>query len=464
MSKEYDPQIKGNILIVDDSLDNLRLLSSVLIKQGYRVHCVADGEMALHAIRGEVPDLILLDIILPAIDGYKLCKIFKANEKTRQIPVIFISSLDSESDKVQAFKIGCADFITKPFLIEELLVRVENQFKIYREQKHLKKLLYQNVKERKTVEKELNQSRALLAGVLNSSLDGIAAFEAIRDRWGKIIDFRWLIVNPVAAMTVGETGNSLRGQLLLETLSNKLFEGLFDLFVQVVENCIVLDQEHYYSSDQNWFHVVAVKLGDGFVVNFRDITERKQMEIALKEANLELRRQANIDSLTQVANRRRFDEYLTQEWSRCAREKQTLSLILCDVDYFKFYNDAYGHQAGDECLYKVAQGMTMSIKRPADVVFRYGGEEFAMILPFTQGEGALKVAQDVREQIIKLQIPHDLSEVSHYVTLSLGVSSIIPHMESSPECLIAAADRALYEAKALGRNRVEYKALELPLA
>ena len=199
-------------------------------------------------------------------------------------------------------------------------------------------------------------------------------------------------------------------------------------------------------------------------MNFRDITERKQMEIALKEANLELRRQANIDSLTQVANRRRFDEYLTQEWSRCAREKQTLSLILCDVDYFKFYNDAYGHQAGDECLYKVAQGMTMSIKRPADVVFRYGGEEFAMILPFTQGEGALKVAQDVREQIIKLQIPHDLSEVSHYVTLSLGVSSIIPNIESSPECLIAAADRALYEAKALGRNRVEYKALELPLA
>ena len=106
----------------------------------------------------------------------------------------------------------------------------------------------------------------------------------------------------------------------------------------------------------------------------------------------------------------------------------------------------------------------MSIKRPADVVFRYGGEEFAMILPFTQGEGALKVAQDVREQIIKLQIPHDLSEVSHYVTLSLGVSSIIPNIEFSPECLIAAADRALYEAKALGRNRVEYKALELPLA
>ena len=464
MSKEYDAPIKGNILIVDDSLDNLRLLSSVLMKHGYRVHCVADGEMALHAIRGDFPDLILLDIVLPAIDGYKLCHILKANEKTRQIPVIFISSLDSESDKIQAFKLGCVDYITKPFFLEELVIRVDTQFKLYREKEHWKKLLYQSAKERKTVERDLNQSRALLAGVLNSSLDGVAAFEAIRDRWGRIIDFRWLVVNPVAAMTVGETGDSLRGQLLQETLAKNLFEGLFDLFVQVVENCIVLDKEHYYSRDRNWFHIVAVKLGDGFAVNFRDITERKQMEIALKEANLELKRQANIDSLTQVANRRRFDEYLIQEWSRCAREKQTLALILCDVDYFKFYNDAYGHQAGDECLYKVAQGMSLAIKRPADVVFRYGGEEFAMILPFTQGEGALTVAEDVRERIVKLQIPHDLSQVSQYVTLSLGVSSIIPNVESSPESLIAAADRALYEAKALGRNRVEYKALELPLA
>ena len=140
------------------------------------------------------------------------------------------------------------------------------------------------------------------------------------------------------------------------------------------------------------------------------------MEIDLTKANQKLQRQANIDSLTQVANRRRFDEYLNQEWSRCAREKQTLSLIICDVDYFKFYNDAYGHQAGDQCLYKVAQGMATAIKRPADVVFRYGGEEFAMILPFTQGEGALQVAKTVRERIVDLKIPHDLSEVSQYVT------------------------------------------------
>ena len=464
MGKEYDAPIKGNILIVDDSLDNLRLVSSVLIKQGYRVHCVADGEMALHAIRGEFPDLILLDVVLPAISGYKLCQILKTNEKTREIPIIFISALDSESDKVQAFKLGCSDYITKPFFLRELVLRVENQLKIYREKENFKKLLDQSAQERKTVAHDLNQSRALLAGVLNSSLDGVAAFEAIRDRWGIIIDFRWLVVNPVAAMTVGETGDSLRGQLLLENLSGHLFEGLFDLFVQVVENCIVLDKEHYYHRDLNWFHIVAVKLGDGFAMNFRDITDRKQMEIELKEANLELKRQANIDSLTQVANRRRFDEYLNQEWSRCAREKQTLALILCDVDFFKFYNDAYGHQAGDECLHKVAQGMSMAIKRPADVVFRYGGEEFAMILPFTQGEGALTVAEDVRERILKLQIPHDLSQVSNYVTLSLGVSSIIPSPESSPESLIAAADRALYEAKALGRNRVKYKALELPLA
>ncbi len=294
-------------------------------------------------------------------------------------------------------------------------------------------------------------------------MDGVAAFEAIRDSRGKIMDFRWIVVNPVAAMTVGETRESLEGKLLSKQLPGHLFEGLFDVFVQVVENCIVFDKEHYYTTDGTWFHIVAVKLGDGFAVTFRDITDKKQMEIRLKETNSELEYQANIDSLTQVSNRRRFDEYIAQEWAICAREKQYLSLILCDVDYFKFYNDAYGHQAGDECLFKVAQGMNLAIKRPADVVFRYGGEEFAVILPFTEGEGALKVAQSIREEIKKLKIIHDLSQTSHYVTLSLGVASIIPNAKFSVESLIATADRALYEAKALGRDRIVYKAIELPI-
>jgi len=119
-------------------------------------------------------------------------------------------------------------------------------------------------------------------------------------------------------------------------------------------------------------------------------------------------------------------------------------------------------QAGDRCLFEVAQGMKLIIKRPADVVFRYGGEEFAVILPFTEGQGALQVAQSIKQAISQLKIPHHISEVSEYVTLSLGVSSIIPAASISPEKLIETADQALYEAKHLGRNQVVYKKLKLP--
>ncbi|MDJ0532240.1 MAG: diguanylate cyclase [Xenococcaceae cyanobacterium MO_207.B15] len=463
MQREYYEPPKENILIVDDSPEHLRLLSSMLVRRGYHLNCVTDGEMALYAIQASMPDLVLLDIVVPLIDGYRICQALKAHEKTRHIPVIFVSSLDSEIDKVKAFKVGCADYITKPFFIEEAFLRIEAQLKIYRQQKDLDDLLQKNIRDRNHIEQELNQSRTLLAGVLNSSLDGVAAFEAIRDSDSKIIDFRWIVVNPVAAMTVGETRESLEGKLLFEQLPGHLFDSLFDVFVQVVENCIVFDKEHQYSFDGSWFHIVAVKLGDGFAVTFRDITEKKQMEISLKQMNYKLQHQANIDSLTQVANRRRFDEYITQEWGRCTRQQKSLSVILCDVDYFKFYNDAYGHQAGDECLFQVAQGISLTIKRPADVVFRYGGEEFAVILPLTQKEGAVKVAQDIREEIKKLKIVHDLSKVSKYVTLSLGVSSIIPNPKYSVESLIAAADRALYEAKSLGRDRIVYKSLELTI-
>jgi diguanylate cyclase (GGDEF)-like protein len=158
--------------------------------------------------------------------------------------------------------------------------------------------------------------------------------------------------------------------------------------------------------------------------------------------------------LTQLANRRRFDEYLDGEWQRLAREGAPLSLILCDIDFFKTYNDTYGHQAGDNCLQQVAKAISFAVKRPADLVARYGGEEFAVILPTTDAEGAVQIAEEIRSKIQVLQIAHASSKVSKYVTLSLGVVSTIPCHESFPAALIAAADKSLYQAKAEGRDRV----------
>ncbi|MFB2771301.1 diguanylate cyclase domain-containing protein [Pelatocladus sp. BLCC-F211] len=180
----------------------------------------------------------------------------------------------------------------------------------------------------------------------------------------------------------------------------------------------------------------------------------KAAEIALRKANLELERLVTLDGLTQVANRRRFDEYLSQEWRRMAREQQYLGLILCDVDYFKSYNDYYGHQAGDTCLKNIAAAMRNTLKRPADLVARYGGEEFAVILPYTAIQGAVAVAQAIQKAIKLLRLPHIQSQISDFITVSFGVSSLIPTHNLQRETLIAAADRALYQAKKQGRDRI----------
>lgn len=222
------------------------------------------------------------------------------------------------------------------------------------------------------------------------------------------------------------------------------------------------------------------------IVAFQDITERKQAEAnqlrvtqelaqlnqqleeysrtleqkvlertaALEKANQELQGLARTDGLTQIANRRHFDEHLQLEWNVLRREKLPLSLILCDIDYFKRYNDTYGHQAGDDCLRQVAQALHQSVRRPADLVARYGGEEFAVIMPNTHADGAIHIATEIQKHIQQLKIPHAQSTVSEYVTMSFGVSSVVPHLPMLPETLINKADKALYEAKKQGRNNI----------
>ncbi|EIJ44185.1 diguanylate cyclase (GGDEF) domain-containing protein [Beggiatoa alba B18LD] len=186
----------------------------------------------------------------------------------------------------------------------------------------------------------------------------------------------------------------------------------------------------------------------------QEIQERRKAEAELAKANQELQRLASLDGLTQLANRRRFDEYLDQEWRRATRDNSPLSLILCDVDYFKPYNDNYGHQAGDECLQQVAKAMSQAVKRPADLVARYGGEEFAVILPNTDTEGAKTVAVNIADAVKALQLPHRASQVQPFVTLSIGIANVYPNRHLSMLLLIKTADEALYQAKETGRNRI----------
>lgn len=337
MSKNPDEALKGNILLVDDRPDNLRVLSSMLTAHGYHVRKVLSGQMALATCQKLPPDLVLLDINMPDMNGYEVCTYLKADAKTRDIPVIFISVLDDVFDKVKAFKAGGADYITKPFQFEEVIARVDNQMIVKRLQVGLQE-------------------------------------------------------------------------------KNRLLEQ---------QNALLLEE----------------------------IEKRRRAEAALQKANKKLQELACSDSLTKIANRRLFDEYLQREWQRSAREQIPLSLILGDIDYFKSYNDTYGHQAGDDCLKQVAQAITRAVKRPADLVARYGGEEFAVILPNTSSNGAVQVAQKIHSEVQRLKIVHSRSSVSDYITLSLGTYTIIPNPEFSPAVLIANTDRLLYQAKERGRNQ-----------
>ena len=441
----------GRILIVEDSPDNLNFLAEMLNCYGYLPIKADNVKIAQAKTEKAFPDLILLDIVMPEMDGYQFCERLKSDPKTADIPIIFMSALDELFDKIKAFQLGGVDYITKPFQIEEVVARIENQLTLKRQ----KMQLTREIERRQHVEEILCESRALLASVLNSSPDGIAAFRAIRDYNRKIIYFRCVVANPVVAKLINQTPKSLVGKRVTKAMIDRFDETLFERLVGVVEREETLNQELRFDVHhvQHWYQITAVKNGEGFAVTIRDISERKEWEMLLNQTSQNLYQQAISDSLTEVANRRAFDYYLEQEWQRAKRDRLTLSLILADVDYFKDYNDFYGHQAGDRCLQQIAQAIRQAVKRPADFVARYGGEEFAVILPNTEIEGAKQVAELIHSQIHQLQLPHARSTVCPHITLSLGVSACVPQSEDSFEVLIARADAALYEAKRRGRDR-----------
>ncbi len=399
-----------DIVLIDDNPHNLHLLINILKDQGYVVRPFTSGKQALSAIEKEKPDLILLDIRMPEMDGYEVCSALKKNDHLKQIPVLFISAMQDTEEKVKALKAGAVDYITKPFQEAEVLARIESQLTILKQRRQLE-------------------------SILNSSQDGIAACEALRDENGQIIEFKWVLLNASAEKQFGKNPKIQA-------------EGLFEDFVTVVEKGQVLDKELFLEQKQIWLHLSAVKLDDGLAVTFRDTTERKNLEIKLAQ-------QAQMDGLTEIANRRFFDQILQKEWQRCLRNGTPLALILCDLDYFKYYNDHFGHLQGDDCLIQVTQALRKVIKRPGDLLARYGGEEFVVLLPETPLQGAYKVAQAMAEAVHQLALPHPESPEHKYVALSLGLAVGIPRAEKTKEQLLNAADKALYQAKDRGRNQIQ---------
>ncbi|HFE37386.1 MAG TPA: diguanylate cyclase [Gammaproteobacteria bacterium] len=299
-----------------------RLLAS---EQNIEFHYCTDPTKAIETAIAVQPTVILLDLVMPEVDGMTLVRFFKENKKTANIPVIVLSTIEAALDKDAAFSAGASDYVVKLPDAIELIARIRSH-----------SLSYLNRKER---DEAFNQLRRLKA--------------------------------------------------------------------------------------------------------------------ELEESNATLQLLSCLDGLTGIANRRRFDEFMHKEWKRANRENTTISLILVDIDYFKAYNDNYGHQKGDDTLKMVAKTLSEGIKRPADLLARYGGEEFVIVLPETSVNGAVKIAEDLISQICQLKAPHAYSKVSDHVTVSMGVACCEPDERyNAVEGLIESADKALYQAKEQGRNQV----------
>lgn len=317
-------------------------------------------------------------------------------------------------------------------------------------------LIVRDITERKQAEAALASQKQFLQNVI----DSIPSIIVVKDRQNRI-----QIANRASAALHGMTPDTMLGQRDVEMNPNVSAAEADDS--HRINQWVMETQEPYQSEQEiadvhgvsRWYQVLVNPFRDragnvnGVVGNCIDITDRKQMETELQAANEKLERLATLDGLTQIPNRRRFDEYLQQEWQRLVREQRPLSLILFDVDYFKPYNDHFGHQQGDEGLIAIAQAANQAVKRSVDLLARYGGEEFGVILPNTSRSGAENVAKAIQREVAALKLPHPKSEVNDYLTVSMGIASVVPNPEQALEELIAAADAALYQAKRRGRNR-----------
>lgn len=456
------------ILVVDNNRLILEFMTDLLTEKGHEVRTAVDGLSALDVLDAFQPHVIFVDLIMPNIDGKKLCQIIRSIPMLKDSYVAILSAIAAE-DQIELTTLGADVYIGKGPLAEmsgNVLTVVEAAEQ--KQRSRIQDLILGERRVAREVTRELLSVKGHLEIILESMSEGILEVTA---------EQRIVYVNPAAVSLFGIPEEKLLGMNFIDLFGpaeRATMEGLLD---KMYSWSLTIADESPLCLNSRLVSMSSAPFYDGqqkAIVILNDVTERKKAEEELRLAksaaelaneelarandqletlNKELQKLTLIDGLTGIGNRRYFDQVLEREWRRCQRVRDPISLVLADIDYFKDYNDQYGHLMGDDCLRKVASQLEGCARRPGDLAARYGGEELALVLPGTPLEQAAGLAERARKEILSLKIPHKSSSVSDFVTVSIGVGTMVPDAESSPQRLIATVDRALYRAKQTGRNR-----------
>lgn len=419
------------ILLVDDTSDNLYLLEKFLVPQGYTVFYAMSGKKALQLAEQLLPDLILLDVMMPGMDGFETCKRVKSHPGLRDIPVIFVTGRTEVKALAKAFEAGGVDYITKPVKRQEVVSRVRTHLQLqhlYRERERMIVALDEHKSRLQAVIDHIDE------GIFTSDMDGVIES-----------------VNLQVSKLSGYPDRELIGQSFTRLLDRPFSQQYREDMGAVLQNDKSQEIVGLHRDGSTYplaFFLRQIDVAKPLLVGvMRDITLEKQYQDNLQ-------RLSETDSLTGVANRRKFENILKEKWGLAARKRHFLSIIMLDVDHFKRFNDSFGHPRGDRCLIMIAEAINRVVKRTPGMVARYGGEEF-VVLAEGDPEQARKTGHRIIREVERLAIPHVPETGNDRVTVSLGIASLKPAFETKAGELLQRADSALYRAKQEGRNRLQ---------
>ncbi|MDX2094873.1 MAG: PleD family two-component system response regulator [Alphaproteobacteria bacterium] len=454
----------GLVLVVDDVPANVKLLEAKLTNEYYDVITAKDGFEAIEQTKAKKPDLILLDVMMPGIDGFETCRRLKQDPEVSHIPVVMVTALSDPSDRVAGLEAGADDFITKPINDTALFARVRSLVRI--------KVLIDELRLRDKSGSQLGMSASdfsLNLDVSGSTLmlvdDDVVQVRRISEKLAaggyKLHHFS----EHQKALDFAREGNTLDLILISTQLAD--IDGLrlatqFKAIEQVRHVPIIMlvdeDEQHLMLKGLelgvNDYLLTPVDFNEMFA-RVKTQIRRKKYQETLKSNYQESVSMAVTDGLTRLYNRHYLDTHLKNLVRQAAEQKRPLSLVIMDMDHFKSVNDTYGHSSGDEVLKALAEVIVRTI-RSADLAARYGGEEFVVLMPETDAVRCYEAAERLRKGVeaTPFVIPHPESPIRK--TISIGCATMQPN--DTPESLLKRADVALYEAKNSGRNKV------LPLA